>query len=132
MDTFYSVITLVTNKSQMASIDLRYAYYSVPIAKEHQRFLRFHWNGNCSNTQAYLMGFPPHRISTKLLKHVYSSHVNDGYTNDCLLLGDTIEKCNKSKYVNDTVELMSKLSYMKTNLYLNHQNKLFSWLILLI
>ena len=60
MDTFESAIKLVTNKSYMASIDLRHAYYSVPISKEHQRFLRFHWKGNCSNTHDYLMGFPPH------------------------------------------------------------------------
>ena len=29
----------------MSSIDLKDAYYSVPIGKDHQKFLKFEWKG---------------------------------------------------------------------------------------
>jgi hypothetical protein len=31
----------------MASIDLNDAYYSVPMAAEHQKYLKFSWQGRC-------------------------------------------------------------------------------------
>ena len=37
----------------MASADLRYVHYSVPIAKEHQTILRFSWNNK--NISVYLL-----------------------------------------------------------------------------
>ncbi|VDI55641.1 Hypothetical predicted protein [Mytilus galloprovincialis] len=116
MDTFESAIKLVTSKSFMASIDLRHAYYSVPIAEEHQKFLRFYWNGKLFQYTCLPNGISSApRIFTKLLKPVYSSlrvlgHVNVGYIDDSLLLGETIEECNKN--VNDTIELMSKLGFV--------------------
>ncbi|XP_071136933.1 uncharacterized protein [Mytilus edulis] len=102
MDTFESAIKLVTSKSFMASIDLRHAYYSVPIAEEHQKFLRFYWNGKLFQYTCLPNGISSApRIFTKLLKPVYSSlrvlgHVNVGYIDDSLLLGETIEECNKN------------------------------------
>ncbi|CAG2227255.1 unnamed protein product [Mytilus edulis] len=93
MDTFESAIKLVTSKSFMASIDLRHAYYSVPIAEEHQKFLRFYWNGKLFQYTCLPNGISSApRIFTKLLKPVYSSlrvlgHVNVGYIDDSLLLG---------------------------------------------
>ncbi|CAG2205296.1 unnamed protein product [Mytilus edulis] len=103
MDTFESAIKLVTSKSFMASIDLRHAYYSVPIAEEHQKFLRFYWNGKLFQYTCLPNGISSApRIFTKLLKPVYSSlrvlgHVNVGYIDDSLLLGETIEECNKNR-----------------------------------
>lgn len=91
MDTFESAIKLVTSKSYMASIDLRHAYYSVPIAEEHQKFLRFYWNGKLFQYTCLPNGISSApRIFTKLLKPVYSSlrvlgHVNVGYIDDSLL-----------------------------------------------
>jgi hypothetical protein len=45
MDTLTSALQLVRPGSFMASIDLKDAYYSVPIALEHQKYLSFLWQG---------------------------------------------------------------------------------------
>ena len=41
MDTFEAALKLVNPNTFFASVDLRHAYYSVPIAEEHQIKLRF-------------------------------------------------------------------------------------------
>lgn len=41
MDTIQACISLMEKDCYMASIDLRDAYYSVPIAVEHRKFLKF-------------------------------------------------------------------------------------------
>ena len=45
MDSIHSVLHNVTPNCFMASIDLKSAYYSVPIAKYYQRYLKFSWEG---------------------------------------------------------------------------------------
>ena len=40
MDTLESAICLMTPGCYMASIDFKEAYYSVPIAKDHQKYLK--------------------------------------------------------------------------------------------
>ena len=41
MDILQSILKLVTHSSYMATIDLKDAYYSVPVAQEHRQYLRF-------------------------------------------------------------------------------------------
>jgi hypothetical protein len=41
METFETTLKLIKLNSYMASIDIRHAYYSVPIADEHKKFLCF-------------------------------------------------------------------------------------------
>ena len=41
MDTLQSVISLMTPNCFMASVDLNDAYYSVPVAVAHQKYLKF-------------------------------------------------------------------------------------------
>ena len=57
----------------MASIDLKEAYYSVPMAKEHQKCLKFKWGYTLFQFTCFPNGlsFCP-RTFTKLLKPVYS------------------------------------------------------------
>ena len=43
MDTFEMGLHLVKQDCYLYSIDLRHAYYSVPIAEEDQKYLRFIW-----------------------------------------------------------------------------------------
>ena len=45
METFETALKLIKLNSYMASIDIRHAYYSVPIAVEHKQFLCFKWKG---------------------------------------------------------------------------------------
>lgn len=43
MDALKTVTDLMTQGCFMASVDIRDAYYTVPIATEHQKYLKFMW-----------------------------------------------------------------------------------------
>ena len=45
MDTLHTIVKLIEKDCFMASIDLKDAYYSVPITKEDRKYLRFLWQG---------------------------------------------------------------------------------------
>ena len=94
MDTLETVTKMIKPGCCMASVDLKDAYYTVPIHKDHQKFLKFKIKG-C----LYKYTFLPNglssalRILTKLLKPVYSTlhnqgHISMGYIDD-YLQGDT-------------------------------------------
>ena len=57
----------------MASIELKDAYYSVPIAMAHRKFLRFRWKGQLYEYTCFPndLAFAPNNF-TKLLKPVYA------------------------------------------------------------
>jgi len=45
MDTLHTITKLIEKDCFMASIDLKDAYYSVPITREDRKYLRFLWQG---------------------------------------------------------------------------------------
>lgn len=55
MDTFEMALKLVKQDCYFGSIDLRHAYYSVSIAKEDQKYLRFIWKEFFFSIPAYRM-----------------------------------------------------------------------------
>ena len=55
MDTLLSAVRLMTPNCFMASVDLKDAYYAVPIAEEHLQYHRV----VSINTHVYQMGFHP-------------------------------------------------------------------------
>ena len=57
MDSVWTAIRLITPNCYMASIDLKDAYYSVPIAKPHQKYLKFEWNNMLFQVHVFLMGW---------------------------------------------------------------------------
>ena len=97
----------------MASFDLRHAYYSVPIAGEDQKLLRFIWKDQIYQYTYFPNGlaFCP-RLFTKLMKPVYSKlrnmgHINSGFIDDSLLCAEKVIKCIMNVF--DTKHLMTKL-----------------------
>jgi hypothetical protein len=69
METFETALKLIKLNSYMASIDIRHAYYSVPIAVEHKQFLCFKWKVICYITNlTYIKGVYGRRILRPLLK----------------------------------------------------------------
>jgi hypothetical protein len=115
MDTFENAIKIITKNCYMASIDLRHAYYSVPVATEHQQFLRFQWKGKSYKNTCLPNGISSApRLFTKLMKPVYSKlrtlgFINIRYIDDSLLCGYSVEECSNN--VQETVKLMSKLGF---------------------
>ena len=95
MDSFETTLKLVTENCFMASVDIRHAYYSVPIAAEHRKYLCFIWKGQIYEYTALANGTAcAPRQFTKLMKPVYAElrkkgHKNSGYIDDSLLFGDT-------------------------------------------
>ena len=116
MDTFESALKLIKPNCFMASVDLRHAYYSVPVAKEHQIKLRFVFQ----NTVYQYVSLPngiscAPRLFTKLLKPVYASlrqmgHSNSGFIDDSLLVAESKSECIDN--VSDTVQLMTDVGFI--------------------
>lgn len=102
MESIESVINMVTSNCFMASIDIKDAYYSVPIALEHRKYLRFQWKGKLLQYTCFpnwLACCP--RLFTKLLKSAYASlrQTGDGivpYIDDSYLQGGTEQECWQS------------------------------------
>ena len=78
----------------MASVDLKDAFYSVPISSSHQKYLKFMWDGQLYKFVCFPNGLAccPHMF-TKLFKPVYAhlrrqGHESSGYIDDSYLQGD--------------------------------------------
>ena len=99
----------------MASVDLKDAYYTVPIHPSHQKYLKFYFDGVFYTYTCWPNGLASApRLFTKLLKPVYSTlrsmgHLNSGYIDDSYLQGDTSKECYKN--VVDTVTLFTQLGF---------------------
>ena len=93
MDTLESAIKLMKPGCFMTSIDLRDAYYSVPITPEHRKYLKFMWRGVLYQFTSLPMGLTSSpRIFTKILKPVFATlrsrygHCCLGYIDDSIYL----------------------------------------------
>ena len=116
MDTLWSAVRLMTPNCFMASIDLKDAYYLVPIAKEHRKYLRFYWKGFLCQYTCMPNGLSSApRCFTKLMKPVYSTlrqkgHLNVGYIDDSYLQGRDANECLLN--ISDTQRLLSSLGFV--------------------
>ena len=74
MDTLETVTRMMKPGCFMASVDLKDAYYTVPIHSVHQKYLKFMFNGTLYQYTCLPNGWSSApRIFTKLLKPVYST-----------------------------------------------------------
>ena len=99
MDTLASAINLMKPHCFMASLDLKDAYYSVPVSASDQKYLKFTWDGQLFHFVCFPNGLAccP-RLFTKLLKPVYArlrqqGHESSGYIDDSYLQGDDFPDC---------------------------------------
>ncbi|XP_071153666.1 uncharacterized protein [Mytilus edulis] len=116
MDSFESALNLIKENAYMSSVDLRHAYYSVNIAEQHRKYLRFVWKEKYFQYSCLPNGIAMEpRLFTKIMKVVYASlrrmgYVNIGYIDDSLLFGDTELECKNN--VTETVNLVSSLGFI--------------------
>ena len=99
----------------MASLDPKHAYYTIPIAAEHGKYLKFVWVGQLYEFNPCPRVWPVHpEIFTKIMKPVLASltqkgYTNSGYIDDFYLQGaDYVDGCNNVK---DTVDLFLRLGF---------------------
>ena len=99
METFECALTLLRPNSFLASIDLKDAYFTIPMAGEHRKFLSFMWQGNLWQFTCLCFGLTSApRISTKVMKPITAKlrnmgHVSTTYIDDSLLVGDSGDDC---------------------------------------
>ena len=104
----------------MASVDLTDAYYTVPVAVEHRRYLRFLWRNRLFQYTCLSTGLVSAlRYFTKLLKPVYSTlrsqgYLNVGYINDSYLQGDSNTECRSD--ILTTLNVIESLGFL-----INHE-----------
>ena len=110
-----SALKLIKKGCFMASIDLIQAYYSVPIAENHKKFLKFMWEGTCYMFTCLPNGYcrAPFYF-TKITKPIAAylhnlGHMNCFYLDDTLIVSDTKAECIKN--VLDTADIFQKLGF---------------------
>lgn len=115
METLKTALAMIKKNAWFASIDLRQAYYSIPVHINSRKFLKFHWNGKYYQFTCLPNGLASApRTYTKVLKPVFSSlrkmgHVNVVYIDDSLLQGDTYADCQAN--IQDTLNLVDELGF---------------------
>lgn len=116
MDTLKSAINLMKPNCYMASLDWKDAYYSVPVAAEFQKYLKFKWRGSLYQFTCLAQGLSPApRVFTKLTKPIYShlrkmGHVNSAFIDDSFLMEDTVSDTRRN--VMDTMEVVRSAGFV--------------------
>ena len=87
MESLQSAAQLLKKDYWMAVLDLKDAYYSVPINLQHRKYLRFEFNGTLYEFTCF----------TKLMKPIYATLRSKGYLivghiDDILLTAETPEQ----------------------------------------
>jgi hypothetical protein len=116
MDTLRTVLRLINKGCYMANVDIRDAYYMVPIYHLHQKYLKFQWRNKLYQYTALPNGYAAApRVFTKLLKPVFA-HLRQkgitvmGYIDDVYIQGDTKEECQHA--VSVTCSLLQKCGFL--------------------
>ena len=116
MENFEIALELVSKDMYFASVDIKHAYYSIPIAEEQQIYFRFIWRGKIFQFQCMPNGVASGpRYYTKLMKPVYAKlrsdgHISTGFIDDSLLGGQTRDRCIEN--IHATTGLMSTLGFV--------------------
>ena len=99
MDTFNTVVKMVKPYCYMATIDLKLAYYLIPVHKDDKKFLKFVWNNRLMQYTAIPNGLSSApRLFTKIMKPVLAKlrekgHLVSCYIDDVYIQGDTYDDC---------------------------------------
>ena len=115
METLQAAIQLMSQGCFLASVDLKDAYYSVPVAREDRKYLRFIWKGHLFQFTCLPNGLAEApRKFTKLLKVPFAhlrkqGHLSSAYIDDSCLLGHSQQACREN--VQNTVVLMDELGF---------------------
>ncbi len=112
MDTLETAIKIMKPECFMSSIDLRDAYYAVPILPAHRKFLKFCCQGELYQFTALPMGLTSSpRIFTKVMKPVFAT-LRSRYGHSCLAYIDD------SIYIEDSMTLCEDATLNATQLFI--------------
>ena len=115
LESFEDVLDLIREGCYFGSVYLKDAYYSIPVHENYRRHLTLFWKQEYYHYIVLANEFSPAvRVFTKvlspLLKYLRSKgHLSVKYTDDSLLLGESIEICFKNTWA--TVALLRELGF---------------------
>lgn len=127
MEDIRCASSLLSRNCFMCVIDLKDAYYAIPIHKKHQKYLKFRWNGNLYQYTCLAFGLSiAPRLYTKILRPVFrylrsQGYISNSYLDDSLLCGKTHQDCMSN--LNATMKLLQpehKVKYL--GFYLDSSN----------
>ena len=115
IESIQNVLNAIKKDTFVASIDLKDAFYSVPVAAHHQKYLKIFANEYLNFTCLPNGYGPAMRIFTKIMKAPFSVLRMQGYNSavyvdDSYLQGDSYECCLKN--VNDTIIMLRSLGFI--------------------
>jgi len=116
MEDYRTVCNLLTMDAVLASIDLQDAYHLIPVAVEHQRYLRFKWRGNLFQYTCLPFGLATApRVFTKVMRPVMSKLRSKGnasvqYLDDIFLIGSNKKQCDNN--IRRTKSLLCRLGFL--------------------
>ena len=96
------MVCIISPGAYFASLDLKHAYYAIPVALEQRKFLKFLWLGNLYEFNVLPMGLSSSpRIITKVMKPplAYLRQTGctvSGYTDDFFIQGNDFRMCYSS------------------------------------
>ena len=99
MESLKQALHMVKPGAYLASIDIKDAFYSVPIHATHKKYLKFMWSGDILQFRAMPNGYcDAMRVFTKLLKPMFSTlremnYESVIYVDDSFLQGDDFDEC---------------------------------------
>ncbi len=102
MDTVRDAIQLMRPNCSFGSVDFKHAYFSVAVAQNFRKFLRFIWRGRHFQFTCLPQGLSSApRVFTKLMKPVFSylrekGHTIVGYIDDSLLVEDSPQELEQA------------------------------------
>jgi len=115
MEDLRTARKLISRNASMATVDLKDAYFHVPIHDESKKLLRFLWNDQLYEFNCLPFGLcTAPRIFTKILKPVFNrlrslGYVSVVYLDDILLIGYSRSECQNN--VNFTVSFLQSLGF---------------------
>ena len=115
IESLQSAVQLIQKDYWMAVLDLKDAYYSVPINPQHRKYLRFEFKDTLFEFTCLPNGLASApRVFTKVMKPVIAILRSKGYLlviyiDDILLLAAT--PLDLSQAINDTISLLRSLGF---------------------
>ena len=124
MEHLSNVPNLLDLDCYLGSVDLKDAYYSVPIHKDDRKYLRFNWKGKLFQFTGLPNGLAcAPRVFTKVMKPVFSKLRGSGlmsivYLDDTLLIGTDKLTCqyNIDQTVKSLISLGFTINFEKSSL----------------
>jgi hypothetical protein len=116
MEGLDSVKFIMRKDDWMVKVDLTDAYFVVPVAVEHQKFLRFVWKGQFYQYVCLAFGLcSAPRVFTKILKPVVAWLRAQGvrlviYLDDFLIMADSISLLRK--HLDLTINILNHLGFL--------------------